>query len=295
VPATSFSAAETQGATLVKSAAHEDGTPAPRRLLIVERGRAAAKAIAGIAPDGGEVVTTTVSSADAAAAMLAGDRFDCIVLGPGIPKTAVFGLLERIRGEPGFHGAPLIVYLKRALLAREKARLRGFEPAIVAKVVESPEQLTAATAAALRRKPTGRSGESPAELAQPDLAALRGRKLLLVDDDVRNLFALASLLEDRGIEVVFGETGKEALSALDRHRDIDLVLMDIMMPGMDGNETIAAIRQDLGLRALPIIAVTAKAMEGDRERSLTVGASDYITKPVEPDRLLSLIGTWLQR
>ncbi len=121
-----------------------------------------------------------------------------------------------------------------------------------------------------------------------------GRKVLIVDDDVRNLFALASLLEDRGMEVIFGETGKEALAALERHPDVDIVLMDIMMPDMDGNETIEEIRRTLGLRELPIIAVTAKAMEGDRERSLSAGASDYITKPVEPERLLSLIGTWLR-
>jgi signal transduction histidine kinase/HAMP domain-containing protein len=279
----------------MSSTAHEDGARTARRLLIVERGQAATNAIGGIAGDGAEVVTTTASSADEAAAMLAGASFDCVVLGPGIPKTAAFGLLEKMSAEPRLHGAPLIVYLKRALLAREKARLRRFAPAIVAEVVESPDQLTAATSTALRRKPVGRLHDSAAELEQPESGALRGKKVLIVDDDVRNLFALASLLEDRGIEVVFGETGKEALSALDRHRDIDIVLMDIMMPGMDGNETIAAIRQSRGLRELPIIAVTAKAMEGDRERSLTVGASDYITKPVEPDRLLSLIGTWLRR
>ncbi len=119
--------------------------------------------------------------------------------------------------------------------------------------------------------------------------------MLLVDDDVRNLFALASLLEDRGMEVVFGETGKEALSALEKHHDIDIVLMDIMMPDMDGNETIAAIRSTPGLTDLPIVAVTAKALEGDRQRSLEVGASDYLTKPVEPDRLLAMIGSWLPR
>jgi signal transduction histidine kinase/HAMP domain-containing protein len=131
--------------------------------------------------------------------------------------------------------------------------------------------------------------------AQEEGAEHSGRKVLIVDDDVRNLFALASLLEDRGMEVIFGETGKEALSALERNPDVDIVLMDIMMPDMDGNETIEAIRHTLGGRELPIIAVTAKAMEGDRERSLSAGASDYITKPVEPERLLSLIGTWLRR
>ena len=134
---------------------------------------------------------------------------------------------------------------------------------------------------------------APVSSAAASAGEHTGRKVLIVDDDVRNLFALASLLEDRGMEVVFGETGKEALATLERHPDVDIVLMDIMMPDMDGNETIAAIRQTRGLRELPIIAVTAKAMEGDRKRSLSAGASDYITKPVEPERLLSLIGTWL--
>jgi CheY-like chemotaxis protein len=151
---------------------------------------------------------------------------------------------------------------------------------------------------ALHRQPVrpGGSWSAVPERAQADrrsLQELRGRKALLVDDDVRNLFALASLLEDRGMEVLFGETGREALATLERHSDVDIVLMDIMMPGMDGNETIAAIREIPALHELPIIAVTAKAMEGDRERSLSAGASDYITKPVEPQRLLSLVATWL--
>jgi signal transduction histidine kinase/HAMP domain-containing protein len=137
------------------------------------------------------------------------------------------------------------------------------------------------------------AGAAPAATAAPASAEHAGRKVLIVDDDVRNLFALASLLEDRGMEVVFGETGKEALAALERNADVDIVLMDIMMPDMDGNETIAAIRKTRSQQELPIIAVTAKAMEGDRERSLSAGASDYITKPVEPERLLSLIGAWL--
>jgi signal transduction histidine kinase/HAMP domain-containing protein len=136
-------------------------------------------------------------------------------------------------------------------------------------------------------------GATPASGAAPADTKHVGRKVLIVDDDVRNLFALASLLEDRGMEVVFGETGKEALAALERHADVDIVLMDIMMPDMDGNETIVAIRETRSPQELPIIAVTAKAMEGDRERSLSAGASDYITKPVEPERLLSLIGAWL--
>jgi CheY-like chemotaxis protein len=187
-----------------------------------------------------------------------------------------------------------ILHPQRALTAREQARLRRLEGLVDARVADTAEQLSAEAAIALARAPSHPPAESGSE-PRRDTDTLRGSKILLVDDDVRNLFALASLLEDRGIEVVFGETGKEALAALERHTDIDLVLMDIMMPEMDGDETIAAIRRTPRLRELPIIAVTAKAMEGDREKSLSAGASDYITKPVEPERLLSLIGSWLRR
>jgi CheY-like chemotaxis protein len=130
---------------------------------------------------------------------------------------------------------------------------------------------------------------SDAAASDDDRSGLRGRRVLLVDDDVRNLFAVASLLEDRGLEVLFSETGRDALDILSNDRQIDLVLMDIMMPHMDGYETIAAVRSDPALRDLPIIAVTAKAMQGDREKSLAAGASDYITKPVDPAKLLGLI------
>jgi CheY-like chemotaxis protein len=123
-------------------------------------------------------------------------------------------------------------------------------------------------------------------------AKMQGR-ILLVDDDVRNLFALASLLEDRGLDVVFSETGREALEILSTDARIDLVLMDLMMPQMDGYETIRAARAMPTLRNLPIIAVTAKAMQGDREKSIAAGASDYITKPVDPDKLISLVNGWL--
>ncbi len=157
-------------------------------------------------------------------------------------------------------------------------------------LADSPDLLAPETDGAAEGSATA---TVPAPSTVPAGREHTGRKVLIVDDDVRNLFALASLLEDRGMEVVFGETGKEALATLERHPDVDIVLMDIMMPDMDGNETIAAIRRTRGLDELPIIAVTAKAMEGDRKRSLSAGASDYITKPVEPERLLALIGTWL--
>jgi len=163
-------------------------------------------------------------------------------------------------------------------------------------VLEDPAQLAAEVALALHGRPGRNGAEDPEPERAEDAVArptLTGRKVLIVDDDVRNLFALASLLEDRGAEVVFGETGTEALAALQRHADMDLVLMDIMMPDMDGYETIEAIRSMPDYERLPIIAVTAKAMQGDRDKSLAAGASHHITKPVDPDRLMELVGACL--
>ena len=124
-------------------------------------------------------------------------------------------------------------------------------------------------------------------------AVLRGRRVLIVDDDVRNVFALASVFEARGMLVVFAENGKDGIETLQDNPDVDLVLMDIMMPEMDGYETTAAIRKIPEFKQLPIVALTAKAMKGDREKSIASGASDYITKPVDTDQLLSLMRVWL--
>jgi CheY-like chemotaxis protein len=261
---------------------------------VVERGGGAEEALSDLAGLGEDLLTTSVSSPDEAAAEFAARAYDCVVLGPGLPKSAALRLIDRLSESPRARETVFVLHPARPLLAREHAHLRRLGDAVATRVVETSQQLSAEAAVALHRKPA-RPLAQPSGEGAIDSGALRGAKVLLVDDDVRNLFALASLLEDRGIVVVFGETGKEALAALERHEDIDLVLMDIMMPDMDGNETIAAIRRTPRLTALPIIAVTAKAMEGDREKSLSVGASDYITKPVEPERLLSLIGSWLRR
>jgi CheY-like chemotaxis protein len=121
------------------------------------------------------------------------------------------------------------------------------------------------------------------------------KKILIVDDDVRNVFALTSVLESHGMEVMYAENGEDGIDLLQRHPEIDLVLMDIMMPGMDGYQTMRAIRSEEGFKQLPIISLTAKAMKGDREKSIASGASDYITKPVDTDQLLSLMRVWLYR
>jgi hypothetical protein len=132
------------------------------------------------------------------------------------------------------------------------------------------------------------------QLRETDVT-LVGKKVLVVDDDVRNIFALTSLLEDHHLKVVHAENGRAGIEALKKNPDIDLVLMDIMMPEMDGYETMKAIRQEPKLRSLPIIALTAKAMKGDRAKCIEAGASDYITKPVDLDNLFSVLRVWVSR
>jgi CheY-like chemotaxis protein len=181
-----------------------------------------------------------------------------------------------------------------ALSEEGEARLRSYGTDLLPRVALTDEALAAEAALILHPSTPAVATTlgSPAPVGEQTHGSLDGR-ILLVDDDVRNLFALASLLEGRGLDVVFSETGHGALEILDTDPNIDLVLMDIMMPQMDGYETIKAVRTRSELQALPIIAVTAKAMQGDREKSIDAGASDYITKPVDPDKLLTMVRGWL--
>jgi CheY-like chemotaxis protein len=280
-----------------------------RRLLVLDRGGLALHAIRGlVGRDHGVELTTTASGEEALAAIDAALPH-CLIIGSRLSKTAVFDLLDELGRRDGVMRLPVILRLDRRVTDRDQARLRRYEPALLPRVAESDEAL-AAEAALLLHPASGPAIAGPedggaagaaggAQARQSEGAdgagglRLQGR-ILLVDDDVRNLFALASLLEDRGLEVIFSETGREALELLGNDSKIDLVLMDIMMPQMDGYETIKAARAMPTLRTLPIIAVTAKAMQGDREKSIAAGASDYITKPVDPDKLISLIDGWLR-
>jgi CheY-like chemotaxis protein len=278
----------------------EPAVPTTRRLLVLDRGGLALHAIRGLVgrDHGVELISSEDPAEVLAAAALSPPH--CLVIGSRLSKTAVFSLLDELRAHGTFKRLPVILRLDRRVTERDRARLRRYEPALLARVAESDEALAAETALVLHPAagpPTpGQGGDerSPrdADPARPATSALQGR-ILLVDDDVRNLFALASLLEDRGLEVLFSETGREALEILRTDPQIDLVLMDIMMPQMDGYETIRAARAMPAVGTLPIIAVTAKAMQGDREKSIAAGASDYITKPVDADKLISLVGGWL--
>jgi CheY-like chemotaxis protein len=240
------------------------------------------------------VELTSTQEAVEALAVIENTVPDCLVIGSRLSKTSVFTLLDELRDRDHVKRLPVILRLDRRVTERDRGRLRRYEPALLPRVAESDEAL-AAEAALILHPSSGPAVAGPDDSGDALAAAaakLSGR-ILLVDDDVRNLFALASLLEDRGLDVVFSETGREALEILSTDERIDLVLMDIMMPQMDGYETIRAARAMPALSALPIIAVTAKAMQGDREKSIAAGASDYITKPVDPDKLISLVNGWL--
>jgi CheY-like chemotaxis protein len=194
----------------------------------------------------------------------------------------------QVESEPG-RGSVFTLLLPAAGTA-EQPRPEARAPA---RVGATPEAGWASSAGPVSVVHPSRSSSGRAE-GNGD-AALAGKRVLIVDDDVRNVYALTSALEDRGMEAVYAADGRAGIELLQREKDIDLVLMDVMMPGMDGHETTRAIRQLEGFQDLPIIALTAKAMRGDREQSLAAGASDYITKPVDLDQLLEMMREWLYR
>jgi CheY-like chemotaxis protein len=222
-------------------------------------------------------------------------RFDCVVLDLRLPDMTGFEVLERMREHAQLRDLPVIVSTGKDLSEEEEIHLRELSQGIVLKGVQSPERLLDEATLFLHlvtaQLPPGK--RRMLERVRQSDDALIGRKVLVVDDDIRNIFALTSLLERHGMEVVSCETGREAIQKVEEEQDLDMVLMDIMMPEMDGYETMRQIRQNPRHRLLPILALTAKAMKGDRERCLQAGASDYIAKPVNTEELLALLRIWL--
>jgi len=212
-----------------------------------------------------------------------------------LPDISGFDLLERIRLNEELRELPIVVFTGKDLTETDEIQLRKMAESIILKGVDSPERLLDETSLFLHlvtaQLPPAKQ-RMLERLRQSD-EALLGKKVLVVDDDVRNIFALTSLLERHGMRVASAETGREAISLLHQDHDIDAVLMDIMMPEMDGYETMRVIREDPRHRVLPILALTAKAMKGDREKCLEAGASDYIAKPVNTEEMLALLRIWL--
>src|SRR6267378_95899 len=223
--------------------------------------------------------------------------FDCVVLDLRLPDMSGFEVLERLRDSPSLCDLPVVVFTGKELSSEEDARLHTLARSVVVKGVESPERLLDETALFLHRVIADLPPEKQKMLDRLHRSdeALAGRKVLVVDDDVRNIFALSSVLERRGMTVLTAGTGREAIATIESTPDVSIVLMDIMMPEMDGYATMQVIRQNPSFRRLPIVALTAKAMKGDREKCLEAGASEYLAKPVNTDQLLSALRMWLHR
>jgi CheY-like chemotaxis protein len=218
-----------------------------------------------------------------------------MVLDLKLPDMQGFQLLERVKSDERFSKVPVIIYTAKQLTRKEETALRRYAETIVVKDVNSPERLLDETTLFLHRVESRLPAEKRKLLQQLHSAdaVFEGKKVLIVDDDARNVFALSNVLESRRMDVRYAENGLEALKLLEDDPGVDVVLMDIMMPELDGYETIRRIRAKPQFEALPIISLTAKAMKGDREKSIAAGASDYITKPVDTDKLVSLLRVWL--
>jgi signal transduction histidine kinase/CheY-like chemotaxis protein/HAMP domain-containing protein len=266
-----------------------------RQLLVVEDDDDQRNSIVELVGSGDDVDVTAVGSAEDAIQALHGRDFDCMVLDLKLPETTGFKLLEQLKKDERFASLPVIVYTGKELTRREETRLKKYAETIIVKDARSPERLLDETSLFLHRVEARlpQAKRRMLEQLHSTEGVFNGKKVLIVDDDVRNVFALTSVLEANGMEVVFAENGKDGIETLRANPDVDLVLMDIMMPEMDGYETMQAVRQMPEFRQLPIISLTAKAMKGDREKSIISGASDYITKPVDTDQLLSLMRVWL--
>jgi HAMP domain-containing protein/CheY-like chemotaxis protein/signal transduction histidine kinase len=270
--------------------------PRCKRLLVVEDNPAEQLGISELLGHDDLAITTT-STGGGALALLRERRYDCVVLDLRLPDMSGFQVLEEIRADSSLSEVPVVVFTGRELSAAEAARLQAMARSIVVKGVESPERLLDETALFLHRIVTDLPPEKQRLLERINSSDedLFGRTVLLVDDDARNIFALSSVLERRGMRVLTATTGREAIALAESTPDLAIVLTDIMMPEMDGYQTIAAIRSNAAFRRLPIIALTAKAMKGDREKCLEAGASDYLAKPVNTEQLLSALRMCLHR
>jgi HAMP domain-containing protein/signal transduction histidine kinase/DNA-binding response OmpR family regulator len=271
-------------------------SPRTKRLLIVEDNDIERSSIVELL-DHDDIELVPVGSGGEALDAMHERPFDCVVLDLRLPDMTGFELLEKLHADPALSAVPVVVFTGKDLSTDEQLKLKSIAKSIVLKDVQSPERLLDETALFLHRVITDLPPPKQAMLERlhGSKEILRNRKVLVVDDDARNIFALTSLLENHEVDVISTTKGKDAIELIETTSDISLVLMDIMMPEMDGYETIRRIRAAPNFRTLPILALTAKAMKGDREKCLEAGASDYISKPVNTDQLLSLMRVWLYR
>jgi CheY-like chemotaxis protein/signal transduction histidine kinase len=287
--------ATTDGLKAALSKIKDYAAPRRRRLLVVEDNAAERLSITELLGHD-DIDIETVSRGEDALQSLRQGEFDCVVLDLRLPDMSGFEVLERLRDD-AMRDVPVVVFTGKELSTEEDAQLHTLARSVVVKGVESPERLLDETALFLHRVVSNlpEAKQQMLERLHRSDDDLVGKEVLVVDDDARNIFALSSVLERRGMRVVTASTGKEAIEILESTPGVTIVLMDIMMPEMDGYETMQVIRKNTFFRRLPIIALTAKAMKGDREKCLEAGASDYLAKPVNTEQLLSALRMWLHR
>jgi HAMP domain-containing protein/signal transduction histidine kinase/DNA-binding response OmpR family regulator len=267
-----------------------------KRLLVVEDNDTERQSVVELL-DHTDIEITAVSTGGEALKVLLEQTFDCAVLDLRLPDMTGFELLNKIQAQPSICEVPVVVFTGKELTSEEEAQLKQVAKSVVLKDVQSPERLLDETALFLHRVVTDlpAAKQQMLERLHRSNEMLHNRKVLVVDDDARNIFALTTVLENNDMEVLSATNGRQAIEVIQSTPDLSAVLMDIMMPEMDGYQTMREIRRDQRFRALPILALTAKAMKGDREKCLEAGASDYIAKPVNTEQLLSLLRVWLYR
>ena len=264
-----------------------------KNLLIIEDNENSRKAIR-ILMGNGDVKCFEAATGNDALAICQNNHIDCIILDIGLPDMNGFELIDKLDNINGYNIPRIIVYTGKELTKEENQELQKYAECIILKGVKSEERLLDETALFFNRTISNlpKANQFIGNLYNNEVI-FEAKKILLVDDNMPNVFALSTILKERGMEIIKADNGKNALDMLDMHPDIDLVLMDIMMPEMDGYEAMRRIRAQNRFKGLPVIALTAKAMKDDKQKCIDAGANDYITKPIDVDRLLSLMRVWL--
>jgi len=270
--------------------------PHKKRLLVVEDNEIERDSIVELLIHD-DITVVAVGTGAEAWELLSSGSIDCCVVDLRLPDMTGFELLERVQSHAALREIPIVVFTGKSLSGEEEAQLKQMAKSIVIKDVQSPERLFDETALFLHRvvAQLPETKRKMLERLHGSNDVLKGRKVLVVDDDARNIFALTTVLESQDMEVINATNGRQAIELIEATPDLSVVLMDIMMPEMDGYETMREIRRQPAFRTLPMLALTAKAMKGDREKCLQAGASDYIAKPVNTEQLLSLLRVWLYR
>lgn len=267
-----------------------------KNLLIIEDSENSRKAMK-ILIGNGDVKCFEAATGKEALEIYQENQIDCVILDIGLPDMSGFDLIQKLEDIKGHNMPPIIVYTGKELTKEENNLLHKYAESIIIKGIKSEERLLDETALFLHRTISNlpKSKQIMINSLHDKDTIFQSKKILLVDDDMRNIFALSKILQERGIEVIKSENGKNALEMLATHPNIDLVLMDIMMPEMDGYEAMKRIRSQMKFKKLPIIALTAKTMKDDKQKCIDAGANDYITKPIDIERLLSLMRVWLSK